>query len=80
MGETLADLGLSQEIVHFPKQLVSIQARIVSENPLNNNMLSVGKIQAVNFPLGHGIRVDTWVHPGCVVLPVRVQFIPSTYS
>ena len=64
LGDTLADLGLSQGVIYSPKQLVAIQARIVSENPLNNNMLSVGKIQAVNFPLGHGIRIDTWIHPG----------------
>ncbi|CEG78358.1 hypothetical protein RMATCC62417_12980 [Rhizopus microsporus] len=69
LGDTLADLGLSQGVIYSLKQPVAIQARIVSENPLNNNMLSVGKVQAVHFPLGHGIRIDTWIHPGCVVLP-----------
>ncbi|ORE06874.1 hypothetical protein BCV72DRAFT_327917 [Rhizopus microsporus var. microsporus] len=70
LGDTLADLGLSQGVIYSPKQPVAIQARIVSENPLNNNMLSVGKVKVVHFPLGHGIRIDTWIHPGCVVLPV----------
>jgi pyruvate carboxylase len=69
LGESLADLGLTQEAVQ-PNRLVSIQARIVAENPLNNNMLSVGKINHVQFPQGHGIRVDTWIQPGCVILPV----------
>lgn len=68
-GETLKSIRLTQENI-VPNRLVSIQARIVAENPLNNNMLSVGKISHVQFPQGHGIRVDTWIQPGCVVLPV----------
>lgn len=68
-GESLNQLGLSQSTVHNPR-LVSIQARIVAENPANNNMLSVGKITAASFPHGQGIRIDTWIRPGCVVLPV----------
>lgn len=72
-GENLNDLGLTQENI-IPNRLVSIQARIVAENPLNNNMLSVGKINQVQFPQGHGIRVDTWIQPGCVVLPVSEYF------
>lgn len=63
------DLGLTQENI-ISNRLVSIQARIVAENPLNNNMLSVGRINKVTFPQGHGVRVDTWIRPGCVVLPV----------
>lgn len=69
LGESLQSLGLLQDTIQ-PNRLVSIQARVVAENPLNNNMLSVGKINAVHFPQGHGIRVDTWIQPGCVVLPV----------
>ncbi|CAO3644816.1 unnamed protein product [Mucor fragilis] len=68
LGESLQQLGLVQEAIQ-PNRLVSIQARVVAENPLNNNMLSVGKINAAQFPQGHGIRVDTWIQPGCVVLP-----------
>ncbi|OAD08633.1 hypothetical protein MUCCIDRAFT_32654, partial [Mucor lusitanicus CBS 277.49] len=68
LGENLQKLGLVQDAIQ-PNRLVSIQARVVAENPLNNNMLSVGKINAVQFPQGHGIRVDTWIQPGCVVLP-----------
>ncbi|CEP11971.1 hypothetical protein [Parasitella parasitica] len=68
LGESLQQLGLLQDAIQ-PNRLVSIQARVVAENPLNNNMLSVGKVNTVHFPQGHGIRVDTWVQPGCVVLP-----------
>jgi pyruvate carboxylase len=68
-GENLNKMGLNQEAI-IPNRLVSIQARVVAENPLNNNMLSVGRINHVKFPQGHGIRVDTWIQPGCVVLPV----------
>ncbi|KAI9355827.1 hypothetical protein BD770DRAFT_411596 [Pilaira anomala] len=50
-------------------RLVSIQPRVVAENPLNNNMLSASRINKVEFPQEHGIRVDTWIQPGCVILP-----------
>jgi acetyl/propionyl-CoA carboxylase alpha subunit len=73
-GESLSRLGLDQSAIQ-PNRLVSIQARIVAENPLNNNMLSVGKIKHVQFPQGHGIRVDTWIRNGCVVLPVSFVFL-----
>lgn len=72
-GENLNNLGLTQENI-TSNRLVSIQARIVAENPLNNNMLSVGRINEVKFPQGHGIRVDTWIQPGCVVLPVSYSY------
>ncbi|KAL9541032.1 hypothetical protein MBANPS3_009343 [Mucor bainieri] len=68
LGESLQQLGLVQDAIQ-PNRLVSIQARVVAENPLNNNMLSVGRINAVQFPQGHGVRVDTWIQAGCVVLP-----------
>jgi pyruvate carboxylase len=72
MGKHLSnDLHLTQAAVQPMRNLVSIQARVVAENPLKDNMLSVGKITHVSFPSGsYGIRVDTWIRPGCVVLPV----------
>lgn len=70
LGDSLNNLKLRQEDIKVPNGLVAIQARVVAENPLNDNMLSVGKIGTVQFPLGPGIRVDTWIQPGCVVLPV----------
>jgi pyruvate carboxylase len=73
LGAKLPELGLTQDVIR-PSRLVSIQARIVAENPMNNNMLSVGKITEVAFPRGNGVRVDTWVSPGCVVLPVSFVY------
>lgn len=71
-GANLTEMGLTQNNI-LSSRLVSIQARVVAENPLNNNMLSVGRIKHVQFPQGHGIRVDTWISAGCVVLPVRTS-------
>ncbi|KAI9250194.1 carbamoyl-phosphate synthase L chain, ATP binding domain-containing protein [Phascolomyces articulosus] len=69
-GERLDQhLGLTQASIPLNPHLVAIQARVVAENPRNNNMLSVGKITGAQFPQGNGIRIDTWVKPGCVVLP-----------
>ncbi|KAI8335961.1 carbamoyl-phosphate synthase L chain, ATP binding domain-containing protein [Chlamydoabsidia padenii] len=72
MGKHLVnDLHLTQAAVQPTRNLISIQARVVAENPLKDNMLSVGKITHVSFPSGsYGIRVDTWIRSGCVVLPV----------
>ncbi|KAG1037586.1 hypothetical protein G6F25_007091 [Rhizopus arrhizus] len=69
LGDSLNNLKLRQEDIKVPNGLVAIQARVVAENPLNDNMLSVGKIGTVQFPFGPGFRVDTWFQPGCVVLP-----------
>lgn len=72
MGERLdTDLLLTQVSIPLIPRQVAIQARVVAENPAKDNMLSVGKITAVQFPQGQGIRIDTWIKPGCVVLPVR---------
>ncbi|KAI7857399.1 carbamoyl-phosphate synthase L chain, ATP binding domain-containing protein [Circinella umbellata] len=69
-GERLdQQLGLTQASIPLNPHLVAIQARVVAENPRNNNMLSVGKITNVHFPQGQGIRIDTWIKPGCIVLP-----------
>ncbi|KAI9011850.1 carbamoyl-phosphate synthase L chain, ATP binding domain-containing protein [Phycomyces nitens] len=67
-GESLVNLGLHQEAIQSSR-LVAIQARVVAENPMQDNMLSVGKITNLRFPAGHGIRVDTWIKPGCTVIP-----------
>jgi pyruvate carboxylase len=69
LGETLESLAITQKNILAVSPLVSIQARICAEDPYKENMLSVGKITNVEFALGPGIRVDTWIHPGAVVLP-----------
>lgn len=73
MGERLdTGLLLTQASIPLVPRQVAIQARVVAENPAKDNMLSVGKITAVQFPQGQGIRIDTWIKPGCVVLPVCI--------
>lgn len=69
LGETLDSLAISQNNILAVPPMVSIQARICAEDPHKDNMLSVGKITNVEFALGQGIRIDTWIHPGSVVLP-----------
>lgn len=69
LGETLGSLGISQSRINSIPPVVSIQARICAEDPHKDNMLSVGKVTDVEFPMGQGVRVDTWIHPGAVVLP-----------
>ncbi|KAL0085230.1 carbamoyl-phosphate synthase L chain, ATP binding domain-containing protein [Phycomyces blakesleeanus] len=68
LGQSLVQMGLNQDTIQ-PSRLVAIQARVVAENPMHNNMLSVGKITDLRFPTGHGIRVDTWVKSGATVIP-----------
>ncbi|KAH8554343.1 carbamoyl-phosphate synthase L chain, ATP binding domain-containing protein [Umbelopsis sp. PMI_123] len=69
LGESLQGLGISQSRIDNVPPMVSIQARICAEDPHKENMLSVGKVIDVEFPMGQGVRVDTWIHPGAVVLP-----------
>ncbi|KAI9283974.1 carbamoyl-phosphate synthase L chain, ATP binding domain-containing protein [Umbelopsis sp. AD052] len=69
LGESLQGLGISQSKIDNAPPMVSIQARICAEDPQKDNMLSVGKVIDVEFPMGQGVRVDTWIHPGAVVLP-----------
>ncbi|CAO3619743.1 unnamed protein product [Cunninghamella echinulata] len=72
MGKNLIhDLHLTQDTIQLShSHQVAIQARVVAENPHQGNALSVGKISYVSFPMGsYGIRVDTWLHNGCLVLP-----------
>ncbi|KAL3422912.1 pyruvate carboxylase [Phlyctema vagabunda] len=47
-----------------PPPMRSLQLRITAEDVASNWSLSVGKINAVRFPAGHGIRVDTHLLPG----------------
>ncbi|KAJ2958533.1 hypothetical protein NQZ79_g5894 [Umbelopsis isabellina] len=69
LGETLDSLAITQNNILAVPPMVSIQARICAEDPHKDNMLSVGKITNVEFALGQGVRIDTWIHPGSVVLP-----------
>ena len=55
-GETLADLGLSQESVRI--RGAALQCRITTEDPANGFRPDTGKITAYRAPGGAGIRLD----------------------
>ncbi|MEU6096958.1 pyruvate carboxylase [Streptomyces sp. NPDC047079] len=55
-GESLADLGLSQERIYV--RGAALQCRITSENPANGFRPDTGTISAYRSPGGSGIRLD----------------------
>ncbi|RZQ64716.1 pyruvate carboxylase [Amycolatopsis suaedae] len=55
-GETLADLGLSQEKVYL--RGAALQCRITTEDPANGFRPDTGMISAYRSPGGSGIRLD----------------------
>ncbi|MFI7676493.1 pyruvate carboxylase [Actinophytocola sp. NPDC049390] len=55
-GETLADLGLSQDTVRI--RGAALQCRITTEDPANGFRPDTGKISAYRSPGGAGIRLD----------------------
>lgn len=56
LGETLADLGLSQETVTLHG--AALQCRITTEDPANGFRPDTGRISAYRSPGGSGIRLD----------------------
>ncbi|WP_308123965.1 pyruvate carboxylase [Mycolicibacterium xanthum] len=55
-GETLADLGLSQEALAI--RGAALQCRITTEDPTNGFRPDIGRITAYRSPGGAGIRLD----------------------
>ena len=45
----------------------AIECRINAEDPLYDFAPSVGKVPYCNLPYGPGVRVDTYLYPGCTV-------------
>jgi acetyl-CoA/propionyl-CoA carboxylase len=45
----------------------AIECRINAEDPFYDFAPSVGKVPDCNLPYGPGIRVDTYLYPGCTV-------------
>ncbi|HWD05633.1 MAG TPA: pyruvate carboxylase [Amycolatopsis sp.] len=55
-GETLADLGLSQDKIYL--RGAALQCRITTEDPANGFRPDTGQISAYRSPGGSGIRLD----------------------
>jgi acetyl-CoA carboxylase, biotin carboxylase subunit len=55
-------------INYFPK-MYSMECRINAEDPTQNFRPSPGKIKQINWPGGHGVRVDSHVYAGYTIPP-----------
>ncbi|CAA9263228.1 MAG: Pyruvate carboxylase [uncultured Arthrobacter sp.] len=67
-GETLADLGLSQETVQL--RGAALQSRITTEDPANGFRPDVGRITAYRSAGGAGVRLDGGtVYAGAEISP-----------
>jgi len=64
-GETLADLGLSQDAIR--PHGAALQCRITTEDPANGFRPDTGRITAYRTPGGAGIRLDGGTHLGAEV-------------
>ncbi|GGK43050.1 pyruvate carboxylase [Nocardia camponoti] len=64
-GETLADLGLSQETVSI--RGAALQCRITTEDPANGFRPDTGRITAYRTPGGAGIRLDGGANLGAEI-------------
>ncbi|KRE32027.1 pyruvate carboxylase [Mycobacterium sp. Soil538] len=65
-GETLADLGLSQDMLTAPRGF-ALQCRITTEDPANGFRPDSGRITAYRSPGGAGIRLDGGAHLGAEI-------------
>ncbi|MDZ7885550.1 MAG: pyruvate carboxylase [Mycobacterium sp.] len=64
-GETLADLGLSQESIQI--RGAAMQCRITTEDPANGFRPDAGRITGYRSPGGAGIRLDGGTHLGAEI-------------
>ncbi|RMI35522.1 pyruvate carboxylase [Nocardia stercoris] len=64
-GESLADLGLSQDSIHI--RGAALQCRITTEDPANGFRPDTGRITAYRSPGGGGIRLDGGANLGAEV-------------
>jgi urea carboxylase len=73
--------GLSSEWLHSLQKDTpngaAIEARVYAEVPFRNFAPSPGLLQAVEWPQGEGVRVDTWVKTGQRIAPYYGMFVAS---
>jgi len=73
--------GLSSEYLHSLQKDepngAAIEARVYAEVPFRGYALSPGLLQAVEWPEGEGVRVDTWVKTGQRIAPYYGMFVVS---
>ncbi|BBX03391.1 pyruvate carboxylase [Mycolicibacterium moriokaense] len=65
-GETLEDLGLSQDGLPAPRGF-AVQCRITTEDPANGFRPDTGRITSYRSPGGAGIRLDGATHLGAEI-------------
>ena len=65
-GETLEDLGLSQDTLTAPRGF-AMQCRITTEDPANGFRPDTGRITGYRSPGGAGIRLDGGSHLGAEI-------------
>lgn len=67
-GETLADLGLTQDRIHL--RGAALQCRITTENPADGFRPDLGRITTYRSPGGGGVRLDGGtINPGAHISP-----------
>jgi pyruvate carboxylase len=67
-GETLADLGLTQEAIHL--RGFALQCRITTEDPSDGFRPDLGRISTYRSPGGGGVRLDGGtINPGAYISP-----------
>lgn len=74
VSEEITGLDLVEQQIHIangeelppPAQVRghSIEVRITSENPADDLMPATGSIHAIDWPGGHGVRIDTFIRAG----------------
>jgi acetyl-CoA carboxylase biotin carboxylase subunit len=58
----------------------SIECRINAEDPFHDFRPSPGMIKTVNFPGGHGIRVDSHIYQGYIIPPYYDSLLAKLIS
>jgi pyruvate carboxylase len=69
-GKTLKELGLTQESIPEPKNVIAMQCRVTTEDPSQDFRPDTGTISVFRMPAGMGIRLDDGPgFPGAQITP-----------